>query len=356
MRRAVRWAIVAGALGVAVPASSRADDKAVRDAQARFEEGLGRVKAGDFEGARLSFAQAYTVLHKPDILWNLALSEQKSGHLVDALDHFRELGRLATSDADRASAGNHVSELMAQTGHIEVLAPAGARVSVDGAAAGVAPLAQPVDVFPGKHHVEARTAQGTKTADAETVAGQLAHVSFMVADAPAAGAGAGAGTLGAAGSSPAPGASAASSGDAPAPMTPPPDTVMPENAGRPSTARIVTVAAIGGLAVVAGGMGLGFGLASNGDADKATTLRQQNPDCSGSSSAGCQQLKDTVNAQHDGAVLSRVFWVTGGVLAVGAVATWFLWPKASASVTAAGVSVVPMIGPGSAGAAAMGSF
>ena len=30
--------------------------------------------------ARVSFTQAYAVIHKPYILWNLALAEDKSGH------------------------------------------------------------------------------------------------------------------------------------------------------------------------------------------------------------------------------------------------------------------------------------
>jgi len=119
MRRGFRGAIAAAfAFQFAQGAPARAaDDRAARDAQARFEEGLGRVKSGDFEAARLSFAQAYAVLHKPDILWNLALSEEKSGHAVEALAHFKELAKQTPADADRAKAQRHVDTLMGQTGH-----------------------------------------------------------------------------------------------------------------------------------------------------------------------------------------------------------------------------------------------
>jgi tetratricopeptide (TPR) repeat protein len=341
MRRAVRWAIVMGALGVVVPASSRAEDHSVRDARMRFEEGVAYVRVGDFEGARLSFAKAYEVLREPDILWNLALSEQKSGHLVDALAHFRELDRVAKSERDRASAKNHVSELMAQTGHIEVLAPAGAQVTVDGTAAGVAPLAQPVDVFPGKHHVEALTAQGTKAADIETVAGQVAHVSFTGADTPAEGAGA------------APMPTTAPIGPA-QPVSPALDDGAHAAAGI-STARIVTVAALGGLALVGVGLGINFGLSSSDNASEAQAFRATYPSnyCStpaNAASTTCTQWNDAVRAQDRDLALSEGFYIAGAVLAAGAVATWFLWPKQSAAV------VVPSVGPAGAGLDVVGRF
>jgi hypothetical protein len=75
MRPVLPWGVLAAVLAASTPGVARAQGEvAVRDAQARFEEGLDRVKAGDFEAARLSFAQAYTVLRRPAILWNLALA------------------------------------------------------------------------------------------------------------------------------------------------------------------------------------------------------------------------------------------------------------------------------------------
>ena len=61
------------------------EDAATRDAKARFEEGLKRYEAQDFEGARVAFQQAYSVLHAVDILYNLALSELRSNRPVEAL-------------------------------------------------------------------------------------------------------------------------------------------------------------------------------------------------------------------------------------------------------------------------------
>lgn len=328
---------MAAILAAAAPA--RADDVTTKEAQARFEEGLGRVKDGDFEGARVSFAQAYAVLKKPDILWNLALAEQKSGHPVEAIGHFKQLQRDARTDADRTNAAKHVTDLLIQTGHIEVAAVAGSQVSVDGMVAGIAPLADQVDVAAGKHHVEAATAQGKKAADVDAALGQVVHVSFLEA----------APTVEGHPQPPQPAATDAQPASAPA-------TPETTTASAPFfTPRTITVIAIGGAAVLAGAMGVAFGIASSNDASTATTLRQQNPSCAGFTTPGCQQLQSTTQAQHDEHVASEVAWVFSGVLAAGAVATWFLWPKPVAGASA-GVRVVPVVSAGGSGLTLVGRF
>jgi hypothetical protein len=340
MRRATR-ALAVAAILVAAGRPALADDVTTKEAQARFEEGLGRVKDGDFEGARVSFAQAYAVLKKPDILWNLALAEQKSGHPVEAIGHFKQLQRDARTDADRVNAAKHVTDLLIQTGHVEVAAAAGAQVSVDGSVVGIAPLADQVDVAAGRHHVEATTPQGRKAADVDAALGQVVHVSFLEA--------------------------APTVEGKPQPQQPAATDAQPASPAGPETAagtsapfwttRNITVIAIGGAAVLAGAMGLGFGIASSNDASTATKLRQQNPNCAGSTTAGCQQLQSTTQAQHDEHVTSEVMWIAGGVLAVGAVATWFLWPKPSQGASAsAGVRIVPVVSAGGSGLVAVGRF
>jgi hypothetical protein len=336
MRRATKALVVAAILAAATPA--RADDVTAKAAQARFEEGLGRVKDGDFEGARVSFAQAYAVLKKPDILWNLALAEQKSGHPVEAIGHFKQLQREARTDADRVNASKHVTDLLVQTGHIEVAAVSGAQVSVDGSVVGVAPLADQVDVAAGKHHVEATSPQGAKAADIDAALGQVVHVSFIEA--------------------------APTVEGRPQPQQPAATEAQPASQAAPEATpsapfwgpRTITVISIGGLAVLAGAMGLGFGVASSNDSSTAATLRQQNPNCAGSTTPGCQQLQSTTQSQHDEHVTSEVMWIASGVLAAGAVATWFLWPK-PAQGTSAGVRVVPTVSAGGGtGLVAVGRF
>ncbi len=327
-------------LATAAPAAG-ADDKATRDAQARFAEGLARVKSGDYEAARISFTQAYVVLHKPDILWNLALAEEKSGHSLEALRHFKELTSTAAADTDRANAQKHAAVLMAQMGHIDVTAPSGTLLTLDGVqSAGSAPLAEPIDVTPGRHVVEGKLADGTKSATVDAVAGETAHVT-LVPDAPST-------------ATPTPTATATPA------STPTPTSTPPGADSSPvSTARLVTTASLGAAAVISIGAGAYFGFQSQSDASDAAQYRDNKPSSycvnpTGPAVQTCSAWNDAVKSQNRDATLSNVFYVTGGVLAVGAVATWFLWPKGATGASSAWV--VPAVGPSGGGVAAGGRF
>jgi hypothetical protein len=336
-------------LAIATAPAARADDKAVREAQARFEEGLGRVKSGDFEGARMSFVQAYVVLHKPDILWNLALSEEKSGRVVEALGHFKEFATQVPGDADRVGAQKHVDALMLQTGHIEVLAPAGTPLILDGTTSvGTTPLADTVDVTPGHHVVDGKLPEGTKALVVDAVAGEIVRVSFVVSggDRPSS-------------ATPAPQSPAS---DVPAPAPAPVVAPAPEapRSGSPSIppsgAKLATTTAIGGGAVIAAVLGVYFGLQSRSDANTAAAYRSANGTsyCFDPSAPGCAQWNSAVQAQNRDATTSNVLYVSGGVLAAGAVATWLFWPKAKETKGVAWV--VPAAGPLGSGVVVGGRF
>jgi len=347
-RRGFRWAAVA-ALAAAAPSVAAADDKAVREAQARFEEGLKRVKASDFESARMSFVQAYVVLHKPEILWNLALSEEKSGHPLDGLAHFKEFAKEVPDDADRGRAQKHIDALMAQTGHIEVQAPAGTSLTLDGATSiGTAPLTGTLDVTPGHHVVEGKLADGTKALGVEAVAGELAHVSFLVAgpDRP-------------------PPAAPVSPIPAPEPSAPVMATASTASGGTPgseeaqgnSTTRLVMTTALGGGAVIAVGLGVYFGLQSRSDASTAAAFRSMYPSswCANPANIDCGRWNSAVQAQNRDATVSNILYVTGVVLAAGAVASWLFWPR-DKETKSASAWVVPTAGPSGGGLMAGGRF
>jgi hypothetical protein len=334
MRRAVRLALLTVALFVVAPRARAADEGAERDAQARFEEGLQRAKGGDFDAARISFTQAYAVLRRPRILWNLALSEEKTGHTLDALAHFKSVARdPSASDADRSGAQTHVATLYGQTGHIEVRAPVGAPIGIDGGpVVGTTPLSEVLDVAPGRHVVEARLAQGSSAVVVEAAAGEVAVASFMPpppALAPA--------------SAPAP---------TPAPALAPASAPEPASAG---TARIIVVAAAGGVAVAAAVFGVYFGVTSNSNASTAQGLRAQpwfnanvcQPSPGTSPPPMCAQLDDAVKSENRNAGLSTGMYLAAGGLAAAAVVTWFVWPQSDKRQSA--VHLWPIVGPGVAG-------
>jgi len=303
---------------------------------------MAAVRAGKYDEARLAFAQARAVIPSLDILWNLALAEEKSGHAADALGHFRQFDREASSEIDRAPVQKHIADLAAVTGHVNVKAPAGAQIYVDGAQAAVAPLPGPIDVSPGRHAIEGRvTGAPSKSLTLDVLAGQTLDAALML-DVPPASPGADA-TAGAA----APGAAATMPG------APPGETPQPQGANGPSTDKIVTVVALGGAAVAAAGIAIGFGVAAGQDSNKADSLRQQNPNCD-VPSAGCQSLSQATSDQHNHFMISMVMWSVTGALAGGAAVTWFIYPNTKPQ--AAGVRVVPTIGKDSGGLTVLGSF
>jgi hypothetical protein len=349
MRTIALWMAALAALALTASPGLAAEDPAVRDAQARFEEGLERVKTGDYEAARISFAQAYALLKRPAILWNLALAEEKTGHLVDALTHFKHVARDASaSPGDREDAERHAIALAARTGHIDIQAPAGSALRVDGdAIEATAPLEEPLDVTVGHHVVEARWADGARSAAADVGAGQVAHVTLSKDTA-------------------APVASAPTERPAapvgPSPAAPPTvgvgtEPVLVSHHETP-VAKIATTASLGGAAVVAVGVAIGLALESQSKANQANRTRGMlggDSECSvpSSNTQLCSQLNSAVQAQNHSAEASDALYVTGGVLAAGAVVVWFLWPR---SRTEPSAWLTPVVGTSQVGLEAGGRF
>jgi hypothetical protein len=329
-----------------MPAWSRADDavSVQSEGQIRFSEGLGRARSGNYEGARTSFTQAYALLHKPDILWNLALAEEKCGMDIPALRHFKEYARVATLDRDRQAASKHVEELSAKAGHLDVLAPSGAIVLVDDTNVGVAPLDGPIDVASGHHHVVMRVGTTAKSADADVTSGQLAHLSFATAEADTPPAAHALPVAGASAVSPPVAATSSDSGEAPA----------ASNGSKPFwTPKVIVASSIGVAAIASGVAAFAFGRSSATNFNAAERLRAQGS-CPGSPM--CNQLSDKVNAQHDDFLASSVLWAAGGALLAGAVVTWFVWPNDSTRAgSATAISVTPTWG-GGASAVVSGRF
>ena len=157
------------------------DDTLVKEARARFKEGVDLYDKGQYEAARSKFVQAYALRHHPAILLNLGLSSLKSGHPAEAARYLTQFQREATSataqehsDADKA-----ITEARTKDGRLDVSAPSGTEISVDDAVIGNAPLSDSVDVDPGQHTIKAKASDGT--VDSRTVntsVGQRLPVKF----------------------------------------------------------------------------------------------------------------------------------------------------------------------------------
>lgn len=334
--RAILLALVSTLALTAAPRPARADDAAVAEAQRRFGEGLDLADAGKHEEARLKFQQAAAVLKAPSVLFNLARAEQLTGHDLEAVDHFRQFLRASEhdpkiTDAMRDKARQHIGALSAKLGQIEVDVPAGARVTVDGAPAPEAP-SEPVAVKPGRHVVEATFEGRVKSVTVDAAAGAVAKATIVFE------------AGGARDAAPAAGG----------PFTEPP----PASPSRPDMTRFVVGGAIGAAGLVGVGLGVGFGLSSQGSKSDAEDIRRANPGlCALPATAACAAYDEKRSDAESAATISTVGYVAGGLLVAGAVATVLLWPRAAEkSAPSTARALAPWMTRDGAGAALGGSF
>jgi len=326
MRRHVLFACLLTALAVpAFPSDARADDAAVAEAQQRFQEGLELADAKQHEPARLKFQQAWAVFKAPAVLYNLARSEQLTGHDLEALEHYRTFVKISATDpkitdAMREKAAKNVEELAKRVGQIELEVPSAARVTVDGKP--VEPPASgprdPVPVAPGRHMVEATFEGKLKSVTVECTAGSTTRAKIEF-----------------------------ESGGS---FTEPPGTG--ERRASWSTARFVTVGTLSGAAIAGGVLFFVFRGAAQQNVEDARALLggrscvglSGTPDCEAAAS-----LKD----DRDGNVTaSTVSLIAGAAFAAGALGAAFAWPRS----TSASARIVPVISPTLGGASFAGTF
>jgi hypothetical protein len=195
--RAYAFALLVALLPIAsiqAPAQAQgaAKDAVTEMARQRFQEGVRLFDAGKFEEARAAFVQAYALKKHPAVLLNLAQSEVKSNHPVDAARHFvlfiRENSSAQPNELRAAEKG--LAEARQKTGRLVVTVNMpGADVLVDDEVIGRAPLTDPVDVSGGSRKVEARLAgYPAVTVQATATVGKDTPVSLSFPGATAAGA------------------------------------------------------------------------------------------------------------------------------------------------------------------------
>jgi hypothetical protein len=322
MRRHVLLACLTVAFAVPVfPGVARADDAAVVEAKARFEEGLELADAGKHEPARLKFQQAWAVFKAPAVLYNLARSEQLTGHDMEALEHFRLFTRISATDAKitdamRDKAKQNAAELAKKVGQVEIEVPSTARVTVDGKPLEETPR-EPVPVAPGRHTIEATFEGHLKSVVVECTAGNVTRAKLEF--------------------------------DSPGSTTYPPGEEP--RGSKWSTGKVVTVSALTAGAIAGGVLFFVFRGNAQGNVDDSQALLKGGS-CVGVTSIDCQRAASLKDDRDSNVTLSTVSIVAGGVLAAGAVAAVALWPKTSKEQA----RITPIIAPGYGGASFVGRF
>jgi hypothetical protein len=323
MRRIFQTACVVSALAFATMA--HADDAAVAEAQARFKEGLEFADTMKFEEARLKFLQAFVVLKAPAVLFNLATAEQKTGHDVEAIEHYRAFLKTGAADphitdAMREKAKQNIADLLTKVSQVDIDVPDGAKVSVDGTPLEESPK-EPVPVMPGKHTIEAAFSGKVKSVTVSPRVGDIVKAKIDFDD----------------------GAT-----------EPPP---VESESERPLAGWVVPagLGALGVAGLVAGGV---FASASQSSKDDSEALRRSSPGlCASPESQGCRDYDDKRSSAESQATAAWVGYVSGGVLLAASVATFVFWPKSGKSGSPSrGMLVTPLVGVHGGGASLKLSF
>jgi len=374
-----------------ISSTARADEKdAVTEmARRRFQEGVKFFDQKRYEEARGAFLQAYALKKHPALLLNLAQSEIRSGHPAEAARHFSAYLREApnASQLERGEAEKGLREARAKLARVQISAPAGAELFIDGESVGQAPIADPVDVLPGTHTVEARLGGKTASTSVSVMISRLAAATLSFESAPPP-------------PTPPPAAPAAEP-PAAAPPAAPAAAGEPELAPTPEPAKeaepakpkeqpaAVTdsdderesffswvshneLAYVGlGVAGVGAGMFIGFGLAAQradeNVASVASQIRSQaakerlnrtnvcaDPVQSGYGQA-CDVLSSNVDARDLDRTLATIGIVAAGIGAAATVTAYFATSGKSAS-RRGGTHIAPVAGTQQTGLVVFGSF
>src|SRR5260370_28477308 len=132
MRRNVVACLTAVLLSHAGPGAAAPSAVATQEAEELFKQGRALAAEGRAEEARVKFLEAYSIAPTLNSLWNLAVSEQSTGHYVEALAHLRLVVVDPQVDArTKATAERLITEAYAKTAHIRVTGAAGSALLVD---------------------------------------------------------------------------------------------------------------------------------------------------------------------------------------------------------------------------------
>jgi hypothetical protein len=152
--------LVLSAVSGATPASARTPD-VVAAAEARFREGRAAADRGDFEAARVNFAESQRLDPSAGALFNLAYAEERVGLVATAWQHYQEIiGQLPSTDRRLTFARTRVATLAPRlprlTVRVSAPLPEGATVARDGVDLGERSLGAALPVDPGRHEVVVR--------------------------------------------------------------------------------------------------------------------------------------------------------------------------------------------------------
>lgn len=301
-----------------------------------FHQGRGAIIKKDWQAAYRALTESWALKKSFDTAALLGQTELKLGKHRDAAEHFAFAlknfpNRDPAPDArKRIEEGYKTAREKVFTVRLEVK-PLGAEVRVGGNAVGRAPLETEVFMEPGTHLVEA-SLEGYESEKREVVAtagGNQAiqlELAKTVGAAPTAGAG-----PGGAHEKPSEGSGAHDAG-------------TPQKDGASSKGAFLIAG--GGLTLLSLGVGIGFGLDSQGaksDADELSSKLGAGGCADSANTKECGDLSDKRDRANRNATIATVGFVGAGVFAAATAVVWLAWPEGQRK-SASGVQLAPTIG------------
>jgi hypothetical protein len=276
-----------------------------RSAKPLLVEGATHFGRHEYDAAKKAFLSAYEIDPAPATLLNIAVTELNLDQPAEAAAHFRAYLAIPDQPADKLEAvrAKWLPRAEDKLARIEVTAPSGAQVMVDGQAVTPDPSLGLYEILAGEHDIDVTAGGFTERTHVTAPARSTVSVRALVEQPPP----------------PPP----------PSPSLPPEPPPEPDRG--PTGAQIGTVAGLGVAALGALGIGIGFDLAAS---QQARDIRAAGA-CSTPGSAACQVLHRDVSVQHQYEWTALGGYIGAGAFAAAGVATWFLWPKAPVHVSGA---------------------
>jgi len=304
------------------PALARAQDahESKDDANTQYRRAFAELAKRNWLEARRQFLPLWLKAHTWDVAAGLGQAEfflenYAAGATYTAFALANVPPKEKTKTVERLRAA--LDEMKAAVGTVHVAVNRdGAEISADHALLGISPLTREVYLNPGPRLLEARLANGASGQQTLTVTAGESYRAFLIVEGSP--------------SAPAPvGLPSASHSDG---GTPGASAKHADRASPNWTPMLVT----GGLAVVAAAIGTGFAIdagSAKSDGEKALGLAEaefgSNP-CTpskGGASALCQSVNELEDRRKISHGLATGSFITGGVFAVAAVGSYFLWAR-----------------------------
>lgn len=86
-------------------------DEMTQEARTFFERGVAMFRRRRYDAALQAFTAAYNFARLPEVIYNLAVASERTGHRQDAIDYYREYLRARPDGPDRAFVERRVAAL-----------------------------------------------------------------------------------------------------------------------------------------------------------------------------------------------------------------------------------------------------